>query len=256
MIADGTIAEDDPVELIEGGWCRRCPGTRRTGWGRGRRPRRSNGWSRPAWYVAVQEAIVIGPESKPEPDVSVVPAELEFDATRDPLAAECCLVVEVADSSLEYDRTKKLALYAAAGIPVYWIVNLIDRVVEVYTDPTGRSVVRRPCRSRGESEPVGRDRRPGRRHDRRGGLAAAMLMMTCIGWCLLAAGLVVWFLGAWDGSTSWGSSSGREVGGGIESNASRERLLLEVALEVAWSSRRVDLGEDAASRNRSRSRVF
>ena len=89
----------------------------------------------PAWAALPQEAIVIGDQSKPEPDVSVVPAELEFDTTRDPLAAECCLVVEVADSSLDYDRTKKLALYAAAGIPVYWIVNLIDRVVEVHTDP-------------------------------------------------------------------------------------------------------------------------
>ena len=77
----------------------------------------------PGWHVAVSEAIVIEPENKPEPDVAVVPAELEYDATRDPLAVECYLVVEVAESSLEYDRTKKLALYATAGIPVYWIVN-------------------------------------------------------------------------------------------------------------------------------------
>ena len=62
----------------------------------------------PGWYVQVQEAIVIKPENKPEPDVAVVPAELEYDATRDPLAVECYLVVEVAESSLEYDRTKKL----------------------------------------------------------------------------------------------------------------------------------------------------
>ena len=80
---------------------------------------------------------MIEPENKPEPDVAVVPAELEYDATRDPLAVECYLVVEVAESSLEYDRTKKLALYATAGIPVYWIVNLIDRVVEVYSTPVG-----------------------------------------------------------------------------------------------------------------------
>ena len=135
MIEDGTIGEDDPVELIEGVLVPKMPrnpphrvGTRKTAKALERMV--------PAgWYVAVQEAIVIELESKPEPDVSVVPAELEFDATRDPLAAECCLVVEVADSSLEYDRTKKLALYAAAGIPVYWIVNLIDRVVEVYSSP-------------------------------------------------------------------------------------------------------------------------
>ena len=135
MIDDGTIAEDDPVELIEGVVVPKMPrnpphrvGTRKTA-------KALERMIPAGWYVAQQEAIVIGQGSKLEPDVSVVPAELEFDATRDPLAAECCLVVEVADSSLEYDRNKKLALYAAAGIPVYWIVNLIDRVVEVYTGP-------------------------------------------------------------------------------------------------------------------------
>jgi Uma2 family endonuclease len=133
MIADGRIAEDDPVELIEGVVVPKMPrnpphrvGTRKTA-------KALERMVPPGWYVQVQEAIVIEPENKPEPDVAVVPAELEFDATRDPLAAECCLVVEVADSSLEYDRTTKRALYAAAGIPVYWIVNLIDRVVEVYS---------------------------------------------------------------------------------------------------------------------------
>jgi Uma2 family endonuclease len=137
MIEDGTIGEDDPVELIEGVVVPKMPrnpphrvSTRKTA-------KALERMVPPGWYVQVQEAIVIEPENKPEPDVAVVPAELEYDATRDPLAAECCLVVEVADSSLEYDRTKKLALYAAAGIPVYWIVNLIDRVVEVYSTPVG-----------------------------------------------------------------------------------------------------------------------
>ena len=169
MIEDGTIAEDDPVELIEGVVVQKMPrnpphrvSTRKTA--------KALEQMVPAgWYVAVQEAIVIKLDSKPEPDVSVVPAELEFDTTRDPLAAECCLVVEVADSSLEYDRTKKLALYAAAGIPVYWIVNLRDRVVEVHTDPESRGgSVRRPRRLRSRPSRPGHHRRPGRRHDRRG----------------------------------------------------------------------------------------
>ena len=137
MIEDGTIGEDDPVELIEGVVVPKMPrnpphrvSTRKTA-------KALERMVPPGWYVAVQEAIVIERDGKPEPDVSVVPADLEYDATRDPLAAECCLVVEVADSSLEYDRGKKLALYATAGIPVYWIVNLIDRVVEVYSTPVG-----------------------------------------------------------------------------------------------------------------------
>ena len=135
MIEDGTIGEDDPVELIEGVVVPKMPrkpphrvSTRKTA-------KALERMVPPGWYVQVQETIVIEPENKPEPDVAVVPAELEYDATRDPLAVECYLVVEVAESSLEYDRTKKLALYATAGIPVYWIVNLIDRVVEVYSSP-------------------------------------------------------------------------------------------------------------------------
>jgi Uma2 family endonuclease len=137
MIEDGTIGEDDPVELIEGVVVPKMPrkpphrvSTRKTA-------KALERLVPPGWYVAVQEAIVIEWDGKPEPDVAVVLAELEYDATRDPLAAECCLVVEVADSTLEYDRTKKLALYATAGIPVYWIVNLIDRVVEVYSTTVG-----------------------------------------------------------------------------------------------------------------------
>jgi Uma2 family endonuclease len=47
------------------------------------------------------------------------------------------LIVEVAESTLQRDQTRKKRIYARAGIPVYWIVNLIDGRVEVYTDPTG-----------------------------------------------------------------------------------------------------------------------
>jgi Uma2 family endonuclease len=49
------------------------------------------------------------------------------------------LVVEVAETSLEYDRTVKLPIYAQAGIPEYWIVNLLDRQIEVYRHPSGKT---------------------------------------------------------------------------------------------------------------------
>lgn len=57
--------------------------------------------------------------------------------TRHPGPQEAALVVEVADATLRRDRTLKLRIYARASVPVYWIVNLIDRQIEVYTDPTG-----------------------------------------------------------------------------------------------------------------------
>ena len=73
-------------------------------------------------------------DSVPEPDVAVVPApEGRFDQQR-PTLGEVELVVEVADSSLRRDRQKR-EIYAAASIPVYWIVNLKHRTVEVYSQP-------------------------------------------------------------------------------------------------------------------------
>lgn len=55
--------------------------------------------------------------------------------TRHPNKDDAAVVIEVADKSLERDQTQKLRIYARAAIPVYWIVNLPDRRVEVYTDP-------------------------------------------------------------------------------------------------------------------------
>jgi Uma2 family endonuclease len=70
--------------------------------------------------------------SEPEPDVSVVSGKRE-DHTDHRTSAE--LVVEVSDNSMEYDRTRKASLYARAGIADYWIVNLVDRQLEVRRDP-------------------------------------------------------------------------------------------------------------------------
>ena len=70
-------------------------------------------------------------DSEPEPDVSVVAGRRE-DYTEHPKTA--ILLVEVSESSLAFDRHQKGELYAEAGIPEYWIVNLIDRVLEVYRD--------------------------------------------------------------------------------------------------------------------------
>ena len=88
------------------------------------------------WDVRSQLPFALDDESEPEPDVVVVPG-----APRDYLAAHpsrCALIVEVADSSLVFDRRKKAPLYARAGIADYWIVNLRARTLEVYRRPTRR----------------------------------------------------------------------------------------------------------------------
>ncbi|WP_041806690.1 Uma2 family endonuclease [Rhodothermus marinus] len=85
--------------------------------------------------VRVQLPLALGPYSEPEPDVAVVEGTLDDYVEAHPSTA--VLVVEVADASLQFDRTRKAALYARAGIPDYWIVNLLDGVLEVHRQPEG-----------------------------------------------------------------------------------------------------------------------
>ncbi|HEV3439717.1 MAG TPA: Uma2 family endonuclease [Gemmata sp.] len=86
--------------------------------------------------LRIQQPITTA-NSEPEPDVVVAAGSVADYATRNPNPSEVHVLVEVAESSLQYDRTTKLELYAKAKIQVYWIVNLIDRRVEVYTGPRG-----------------------------------------------------------------------------------------------------------------------
>lgn len=85
------------------------------------------------WTVREEKPVALDDDSEPEPDLAVVPGEHRDYAGGHP--ARPVLVVEVADSSLAWDRNVKGSLYARAGIEDYWIVNLVDRVVEVYRDP-------------------------------------------------------------------------------------------------------------------------
>jgi Uma2 family endonuclease len=88
------------------------------------------------WHVRAAKPIRIPSQaSKPEPDRCVVRGSIRDYARRSPEPADIALVAEVADSSLGEDR-KQALLYARAGIPAYWIINLADRQVEVYTDPS------------------------------------------------------------------------------------------------------------------------
>jgi Uma2 family endonuclease len=87
----------------------------------------------PGWIVRSQAPLALDDESAPEPDLAVVRGtRADY---RDAHPALPALIVEVADSSLAFDREHKGSLYARAGAQDYWIVNLVDRVLEVYRDP-------------------------------------------------------------------------------------------------------------------------
>ena len=86
------------------------------------------------WAVRIQAPVALDEESEPEPDVAVVAgAHRDYHAV---VPTRAALVVEVAESSLGFDRLQKGGLYARGGVEDYWIVNLIDRVLEVYRDRT------------------------------------------------------------------------------------------------------------------------
>lgn len=85
-------------------------------------------------HVRIQMPLALGRASEPEPDVAVVPGEARDYTRSHPTTA--ILVVEVADQSLGHDRQRKLPLYARSGIPEAWIVNLRDRTLEVYREPS------------------------------------------------------------------------------------------------------------------------
>lgn len=87
-------------------------------------------------YLRIQMAVALT-ESHPEPDCAVVVGPRKNHVHRFPGPKEIELVVEVSDSTLRRDRGIKARIYARAGIPTYWILNLEERQLEVFTEPTG-----------------------------------------------------------------------------------------------------------------------
>ncbi|MBI4953002.1 MAG: Uma2 family endonuclease [Myxococcales bacterium] len=134
--AAGVLGEDDGVELLEGWIVPKMV----------HNPPHDNAveladealrpWLPPGWRVRIQSAIR-ALDSEPEPDLAVVRGSARGRHGRHPEPDEVALVVEVADTSLERDRGAKARIYARAAIPCYWIVNLVDRQVEVHEDPSG-----------------------------------------------------------------------------------------------------------------------
>lgn len=152
MLEVGLLSEDDRVELIGGEIVEMTPIGRShlacvivlthilVGAARGR------------YFVSVQNPIRTGPRDEPQPDISLIKTRPDPDGEGPPRSEDVLLVIEVADTSLTYDRDVKLPLYAEAGIPEAWIVDLRGRKVDVYSDPTANGY--RVSRSAGAGEQV------------------------------------------------------------------------------------------------------
>jgi Uma2 family endonuclease len=85
--------------------------------------------------VRVQSAMQLNDYTEPQPDLAVLQPRDDFYATAHPLAADVLLVIEVADTSINYDREEKLPRYALSGIPEAWLIDLTQQGVEQHTQP-------------------------------------------------------------------------------------------------------------------------
>ncbi len=95
-----------------------------------------------AGIVSVQNSFRIPHYSEPQPDIVILRPRDDFYANKFPLPEDVLLIIEVADSSLRYDRTTKLTLYAEHHIPEYWIANLERDIVEIYRQPQNKSYLK------------------------------------------------------------------------------------------------------------------
>ena len=87
--------------------------------------------------VRVQNPVQLDDYSEPQPDIAVLKRRDDFYRHAHPRPEDVLVVIEVSDSTLELDRKVKLPLYAGAGIPEAWLVNLPEECIEVYSDPAG-----------------------------------------------------------------------------------------------------------------------
>lgn len=151
MTKVGILDEDDRIALIDGEIIEMAPvgerhnaGVLRVGdifYGR---------WGRRA-LVSARGPIHLGEKSEPQPDVVLLHRRPEYDQSSPPQPSDVFLLVEVADSSLEYDRQVKAGHYARGGVQELWIVNLEQDLLLVYRDPSAEDYLTVQVARRGET---------------------------------------------------------------------------------------------------------
>ncbi|MCC6418715.1 MAG: Uma2 family endonuclease [Gemmataceae bacterium] len=140
MIECGILTPDDKVELLENYVVLKLP----------RNPLHDSTIQRmlrpllrplpTGWDLRIQSAVALT-DSQPEPDFAFVRGSADDYENRHPGPADVAVVIEVADSSLLRDQRDKTRIYARGGIPCYWIINLVDRRIEVCTQPSSLTAV-------------------------------------------------------------------------------------------------------------------
>jgi Uma2 family endonuclease len=135
MAEAGVLSPDDRVELVEGEIIKKGPiGSRHAACVR-RLVAFFTGHGTQLAQVSVQSPVRLNDFSEPEPDLALLKPRNDFYAKSHPAPDDLLLVIEVSDTTLEYDRGIKVPIYARAGIPQVLIVNLPGEVIESYAEP-------------------------------------------------------------------------------------------------------------------------
>jgi Uma2 family endonuclease len=146
----GIFTEDDRVELLDGEIVTMTPiGSAHSGCVN-RLNRLMVLAARDRAVVTVQNLIALGPTSEPQPDMVLARPWADLHVRGHPTAADIWLVVEVSDTTVTFERDVKVPLYAAAGIPEAWVVDLPGAAVEVFRGPAGGRYAEVIRRRRGE----------------------------------------------------------------------------------------------------------
>jgi Uma2 family endonuclease len=146
----GILSENDKVELINGEIIEMSPiGRRHTACVNRLNTVFSQLLGKKV-IVAVQNPIILNNLSEPEPDIALLKPRADFYESGHPQPQDIFLLIEVADSSLEYDREVKIPLYASSGITEVWLVDIYEQVIIVYRHPSENSYSEIQTLNRGE----------------------------------------------------------------------------------------------------------
>jgi Uma2 family endonuclease len=135
LVEVGLLDEDAKVELLKGQIVNRSP----IGHAHAATVNYLNAWLvrqlSPACIINVQNPIILDDRSAPEPDLAVLRSKADFYVNDLPGAGDVVILIEIADSSLEKDLQVKAPLYAEAGIPEYWVIDLVKETLVLHRRP-------------------------------------------------------------------------------------------------------------------------
>lgn len=136
MAQAGVFSEDDRVELIQGEIVMMTPIGSRHASCVGRLTHLLVSRVGDRAVVWVQNPIRLGPDSEVQPDLALLRPRSDFYRHAHPGPEDVLLIIEIADTTVGSDRSVKIPLYARAGIPAVWLIDLSSECIEVYTEPT------------------------------------------------------------------------------------------------------------------------